>query len=53
MYIVKHGKMDKMTHKRFQAIINAWLRGPGIIASVTICLFEGLRNWDKIPTEEE
>ena len=48
--LVKNKKMDKMTHKRLQAIINAWLRGPGIIASVTVCLFEGLRNWEKSPT---
>ena len=41
--------IEKRQHKRIQAMINVWLRAPGIISAVALCLFEGQRNWDKAP----
>lgn len=47
--MIKIGKLDKKKHKKHQALLNVWLRTPGIIANVTICLFESLRHWDTSP----
>jgi hypothetical protein len=41
--------MEKRQHKRFQAMINVWLRAPGIISACVLCMFEGQRNWEKTP----
>jgi hypothetical protein len=48
--LTKIKKMDYLHHKRLQAMINVWLRAPGIIAACVLCLFEGQRNWDRTPT---
>ena len=50
--LVKNKKMDKMTHKRLQAIINAWLRGPGIIASVTVACLKACEIGRKVQLAE-
>ena len=47
--LTKINKMDRLTHKRLQAIINVWLRCPGIFGSVSISLFESYRNYGKVP----
>jgi hypothetical protein len=47
--LVKEGKMDRFRHKLWQAKINVWFRAPGLIISVTLVLFETLRQWDNVP----
>ena len=47
--LTKIGKMQRLTHKRLQAVINVWLRCPGIFSSVSISLFESYRNYKNVP----
>ena len=47
--LTKIGKMQRLTHKRLQVVINVWLRCPGIFSSVSISLFESYRNYKNVP----
>eukprot|EP01135_Chromosphaera_perkinsii_P011317 Nk52_evm1s2373 gene=Nk52_evmTU1s2373 len=36
LFLVKHGKMDKLTEKRYNSAINAWFRLPGILFCIPV-----------------
>ena len=46
----KDGHMTRARQKTIQAALNVWCRCPGIIAIVTVILFECMRQWEVIPT---
>jgi len=48
-WLGKKSVYDRNWWKPKQASLNAWCRAPGIIAMVTLILFEALRNADTVP----
>jgi hypothetical protein len=46
--LCKINRLCKLKHKKWQSFLNVWIRSPGIIMGITICLTECLRNWYKL-----
>jgi hypothetical protein len=47
--LVKEGRLSYLKHKRHQAMLNVWIRCPGMLTSVAIILFEAMRQWEHTP----